>query len=367
MNEKTPWGPVRIMAGLVFAVSGFVFAWHLLLIPKLIAGIRIVAAGGAGTAGSPPAGFLGAWLTLTALSGVIAWLSGRRVLPHGDAAPIRPPTDPLPASIANAARRPPPVSAPPPLPLGASTPRAGSRFVRTSSRTRSLRDIGTDGLTALYGAGIINPFGPTLNVLVLDGRAAPGSELPVLHLMLNPFDQDATVVGSLKIDGASIRADDLGPLLSLPFGSCPTVLLPGRLLASADRQTLLTRLLMTYPDGSSVLSKVRRFPGDPWRRVEQDVGGLAEMIRRVQAGEDSEEPTRCLREDEATELIGRLLEPRAHAEELKAFFSAWHGAIEYQGGNDMARRALQFEDFARLYRELAVSCDVPEVVVKPVS
>jgi len=82
VNARSLPGPARLLAGLVFLVSGFVFAWQMLLVPKLIAGIRVVAAGGVGTPAAPPPGFLAAWMMMTVVSGTIVWLTGRRLVPR---------------------------------------------------------------------------------------------------------------------------------------------------------------------------------------------------------------------------------------------------------------------------------------------
>lgn len=59
--------------------------------------------------------------------------------------------------------------------------------VRDAPRKRSLKSVGKRELTTLLAGGIINPFGPTLTALVLEGTIEPGAKLPILSVMLNPF------------------------------------------------------------------------------------------------------------------------------------------------------------------------------------
>jgi hypothetical protein len=51
----------------------------------------------------------------------------------------------------------------------------------------SVRKVGRKGTLTFMATGIVNPFGPTLNVLAIDGNPEPGREAPLLRFMLNPF------------------------------------------------------------------------------------------------------------------------------------------------------------------------------------
>jgi hypothetical protein len=80
--------------------------------------------------------------------------------------------------------------------------------------------------TALLTFGIVNPMGPTLTTVLALGSLKGGHKLPVIRVMLNPFSQEAEALGELALGGKWKPAAVIRPLLGLPFGSCPTVLLP---------------------------------------------------------------------------------------------------------------------------------------------
>ena len=122
-------------------------------------------------------------------------------------------------------------------------------------KDRPLKKIGKRGLTSLVGGGIINPLGPTLTVLALDGILEPGEALPILRLMLNPFNQEAKEIGVARIGESWSPISDLPPLFSSSFGACPTFLLPSSLMEQSDVIDLYTRFLTTFEDGQSRMAR----------------------------------------------------------------------------------------------------------------
>ena len=228
-------------------------------------------------------------------------------------------------------------------------------------RNQPLNEMGQDGLTTLVGWGIINPFGPTLSAFAIDGIVDPGKELPILHLMLNPFTQEVKEVGIAQVGETWQPMVDLPPLFSLEVGSCPTLLLPSVLQEPDESVTLYSLFLTTFANGVSVLNKVRRFPGDPWNRVEEDANGLEGLIPKSKLGGDQEADERQLTRAEAEELAGNLLEPDNLKKEIQAFMYAWDGSIEFQGGGIMAKDALTLEAFLDYFAMIAMSCRLPDL------
>ncbi len=94
----------------------------------------------------------------------------------------------------------------------------------------SLDEVGKDeGLKTLFAWGIVNPFGPTLTVVATDGVLfVPGRKLPIVYLMLNPFQQEVRIVGEATIGQTFNAVRDLSPLFRVRLGGCPTLLLPIR-------------------------------------------------------------------------------------------------------------------------------------------
>jgi hypothetical protein len=254
----------------------------------------------------------------------------------------------------------------------------GSTFrLWSSPQETSLAKIGgEEGLKTLFAWGIVNPFGPTLTVVATDGILyAPGRKLPIVYLMLNPFQQEVQIVGEASIGQTWNSMHDLVPLFDVRLGSCPTLLLPSAYREGDKDVEFYANFLSRFGDGSTVLEKVRRFPGDPWKRVKEDaddargimVNGIEAMRKGLQPRSETVRSGRRLSLDEARELASNLLQPTNLKTELQAFLYAWKGSIEYlesQGGKigeSFASSALPLTEFMKIFTLLLVSCKLPEV------
>ena len=78
----------KLLLGALFTVSVLVLLNHILLIPSIVSGMREVASGMPVSPGGPPPGFLGPWLVITTVSGLVAWQTGRSLF--GRVADCRP-------------------------------------------------------------------------------------------------------------------------------------------------------------------------------------------------------------------------------------------------------------------------------------
>jgi hypothetical protein len=251
----------------------------------------------------------------------------------------------------------------------------GSTFALwTHLKETSLDRVGREeGLKTLFAWGIVNPFGPTLTAVATDGIIfAPGRKLPIVYVMLNPFQQEVQIVGEACIGQTWNALRDLPPLFGVRLGSCPTLLLPSSHREADEDVELYANLLSHFDDGSNVLEKVRRFPGDPWNRVKDDVDqsqdimvkGIQRMRNGLDDGGDPEASGRRLSPGEARELASNLLQPRNLKAELQAFMYAWHGSIEFQeshGIGGMSKTALPLKEFAKVFALLAITCNLPEM------
>lgn len=229
-----------------------------------------------------------------------------------------------------------------------------------SPKEAAPREVGQDGMLTLLATGIVNPFGPTLNALVVDGDPEPGLDLPILRFMLNPFVQEIEQVGVAKIGTSWNLAEDLQPLYPSIAGSCPSIVMPSATLDDDGALELCSGFLQSFDDGFGLLEKVRRFPGDPWNRVQSDVDGLGDILKQFQAGDEHVEGARRLTTEEARELASSLLNEENLKAELGALFYAWKGSIDFQSGS-IAADALSFEDFAGWFSLIAPSCRLPDV------
>lgn len=216
--------------------------------------------------------------------------------------------------------------------------------------------FGFHDLTLLLAGGIINPFGPTLTLLAARGRLDVGEEAKVFHVVLNPFRQVITEVGIARISASDwTPAVELEPFFALPFGGCPTLLLPNAGYSEEQAIELHAKFLSTFENGSAVLHGVREHPGDPWQRVQHEIDNCVPPRAPTR-------PQEALLAEEARELATYLLDPSNLMAEFYAFRDAWHGSVQFQareGSPELAAEALQGPRFALIMALLMASCRMP--------
>lgn len=216
--------------------------------------------------------------------------------------------------------------------------------------------IGKNGFMTFLAIGIVNSMGPTLNVIAADGLGKIGERLPLLHLMLNPFSQVSEEVGTVEIGESWNPAADLETVFSLNLGACPTLLLPSALYSHENARNVFTALLQKFRDGTGVLARLRKHPGDPWQRIEADMSALPELMKTVLAGSESKEESKRLTATEAAEFAELQLQNENSSEEFRAFMFAWEGSINFTG---METTAMSKEAFLRVFGNLALTLRVP--------
>lgn len=224
-------------------------------------------------------------------------------------------------------------------------------------KPREAADSGGKGLlTTFFAIGIVNPMGPTLNVIAADGLGDAGDRLPLVHLMLNPFSQECWEIGTVEIGESWNPASDLEPIFSLPLGACPTFLLPSAYYSSEHARRVFTRLLQKFSDGSEVLGRLRKYPGDPWERVKAEMGGIPGRMAQRKSESRAESEPRLMTAAEADEFAGIQLEEKNLTEEFRAFMFAWKGSIDFSG---FGAAAMSQEDFVKVFGRLAPTCRLP--------
>jgi hypothetical protein len=221
-----------------------------------------------------------------------------------------------------------------------------------------LDSVGQEGFTTLFALGIINPMGPTMNALVADGFGSVGVRRGLLHLTLNPFSQSCYEVGVVTFGETSPSLPDLRAFFSLPFGACPTLLMPSALYSDEFAQNLFVELLQSFDDGDQAWDNLRHFPGDPWKRVENEMAGLPDLIAKSIKGIETEKQPRRLRIIEAREFAQLQLNPRNLGEEFKAFMFAWEGSINFSGLDAVA---MSKERFLEIFGRLALTLRFPSM------
>ena len=206
----------------------------------------------------------------------------------------------------------------------------------------SLEDLTGTPLQIHFALGIVNPFGPTLNIVATAGKHQVGSRLPVIRAMLNPFSQVIQQVGWETVGEIWYPRLDLKPFLGLDFGDCPTFITVRNAVPDVERVNLIADILMQFDSGvRENCARVTAFFGNPWDRVSDAMSGREPVI-------DDNEPISIV----ANRYAGMLLKPEHFWNELSAFLYAWQGSIEQTGiSGEMKSGAFQFEEFKDLLWE----------------
>jgi len=234
-----------------------------------------------------------------------------------------------------------------------------SRFVfdrHSDCIEMDLDSVGQEGFTTVFALGIINPMGPTMSALVANGFGSVGERRALLHLMLNPFSQSCYEVGVVTFGETSPSLPDLRAFFSLPFGACPTLLMPGALYSDEFAHNLFVELLQSFDDGHQAWDKLRHFPGDPWKRVENEMAELPDFIAKSLKGIETQKQPRRLTTTEAREFAQLQLNPKNLDEEFKAFMYAWEGSIDFCG---RGLSAMSKERFLETFSRLALTLRLP--------
>lgn len=197
---------------------------------------------------------------------------------------------------------------------------------------KDINDINGEDLIPLVGAGIVNPFGPTLTLLAIIGDIDLEGPFPLIYLMLNPFTQKAEIVGEVLIEIQIFSPSGLQPLLDFPFGSCPTLLFPSGYTCKDENIVVFSKFLRRFSEARNVFDSVKKYPGDPWGRIKEDIQKLPRYIADHINGQNTEKCEQ-LSEEESIEFATILLSEEHASQEIAAFIAAWTGAIERQAKN----------------------------------
>jgi hypothetical protein len=220
-----------------------------------------------------------------------------------------------------------------------------------SSKSFPVSNLEDRNLQTIISGGIVNPMGPTLSALVIDGEIVIGAHLPILHISLNPFSNFVKEVGVVKCGEEWFNIDSILPILSNDFGSCPTLLLPSRIFPSEiDVKTLYAKYIELFDDAASTLKKIKKYPGDPMNRVQYEMDNIQDSITM---------PDRKIGSVEALEFVNIQTNSQNIIEELRAFIYAWSGSIEFQKKHGVDISIMSEEEFIRAFTIIAASCDLP--------
>lgn len=229
-------------------------------------------------------------------------------------------------------------------------------------KERSLETLDSARATLLLGWGIVNPFGPTLSALVVEGDASDANSGTILYIMLNPFTQWVYEVA----EGAYSRDWDLRRELigfqNITVGGCPTFVAPRAGIADGAEVEFVTKFLLLFADGKATFDKVMEFPDDPVTRVDRAMKVAWEYLGESLSGKAVEAPPgyewppaapRHMSVLEAEALAKHLLITEVMAAELALIRYCWDGAIalNVRSGGSLAASALtESEAFGAFWR-----------------
>lgn len=222
--------------------------------------------------------------------------------------------------------------------------------ISSYEQERNLPDIMVRPFTAFLVAGIVNPYGPTLTAIGSSGDPANG-RMPVLRVMLNPFAQSVSEIGTVDFSSDSDPILAFRDLHLLGWGSCPTLIFHWNALSGDQAEQVLADWLATFPDAHSVWKSVRDHPNDPWTRVKND-------IDRAFANLGSPAPEVPLARHEAF-AFAEVMASHDHAiEEFRAWIASWNGAIEHTSPV-LASTALPYGKCQTYIEHILSACKMP--------
>ncbi|TXH06737.1 MAG: hypothetical protein E6R09_01010, partial [Rhodocyclaceae bacterium] len=173
-------------------------------------------------------------------------------------------------------------------------------------------DIEGGDFEAFLVTGVVNPFGPTLSFIAAVGR---GERRPLILGVLNPFKCEVRQVGTFVEGGIWYPDEEFAAMGRYLSGSCPTLMLTNASLDAHTRFRVVEAIISQFKDAETVLESVRRFYGDPTRRVAELVGGNKH---------DEGNPSTEMENAEWSDLLN---DERHVYPEIQSFIYAWHGSI----------------------------------------
>ena len=232
-------------------------------------------------------------------------------------------------------------------------------FWHNPYKTKSLtaievrRELTAGPVFPILVTGIFNPFGPTLNVYLVQKDNL--DEWTFALLRLNPFSCTKADLG--KLDPQRVRLEP-GVVDAVRSGQEKFMVMNGRdakglegvhdyilrvvlgrsrlqqsftlchSTTAVSRQKALERVALAYQgtkNGRDDLNDLRdkKKRTDPWARAD-----MAEAMRRLREPQAAPAP---LSESEAKELAGIVLTPQQQRIEMLNLIQAWEGAIEHAG------------------------------------
>jgi len=186
----------------------------------------------------------------------------------------------------------------------------------------AVEDIENVQLEAFLLTAIVNPFGPTVNIVAALGRSAAR---PLMSIMLNPFSQQVQRIGTYIEGDQWFPVEAYDGLTEGQIGSCPTLVLFNKSLSSEDRNLVGQSFLDRFKDAEVELERVRAFFGNPMDRVSHVMFQANDPLPLIPA------------ELVYADWIEFVSDSQHIWPEIRALLYGWDGAINQTGINDSLR------------------------------
>ena len=198
-------------------------------------------------------------------------------------------------------------------------------------------------LVVLLGGGIVNPFGPTLQLTAALGKWEVGTDMAVVQATLNPFQQEVNRIGTLKLRDRLEPVETLLSFMPTNPGGCPTALLVSPLLYKRPRDVIAVvgTYLTLCDSGTLTLEGVKLFPGDPRARVRHAIDGAMKTMASQRNDESAAvHEARKLTAEEGVELAKLQLTHDHWVEEWRGFVACW---MESLASSPVAALAMTYD------------------------
>lgn len=207
----------------------------------------------------------------------------------------------------------------------------------------------------LLGGGIVNPFGPTLQLIAAVGEWNPGLELPIIWAILNPFAQVVQQIGVLKLRGLVSPAEVVAAVVPKDPGGCPTALIASPILQGRreDLVSVMASYVAACQGGRGALEGVRKFPGDPRSRVRDEQVIAMKAITQQRNGEPvTVRSALAVTNEEAREFVELQLKREHWVNEWQGFVDCWRGSIERAPPMAPVVIPMPFADIESIFRRV---------------
>ena len=195
---------------------------------------------------------------------------------------------------------------------------------------------------------IVNPYGPTIASLLLLHES---NDWALYRLILNPFHQELTRLRAAK-EEESASPNKIIEEQGLGLTGTPTILLFASARSDDEIFAGARQVALAVDDFGSTIDSLRRFPGNPWDRITEEVREaekkMVEVVKQKKSNPTPPGKTKSKRKPTNHDIDDYLtITLKNFKEELPAFCSAWNGSIELQkssGNLELAKTAMPFDD-----------------------